>query len=132
MAAAYQLTRNDIVIRVADGAQIPNDPMNADRQAYASWISSGGVADRYIPPEPQPRTVSAQELMAQFTSDDAAKIQAAIGGDVSMWLLWYSMTAQKDPMVVTNDRFQQGWSALVQVLGQERMGSIASALDITV
>lgn len=79
-----------------------------------------------------PRTVLAQDLMAQFTADDAAKIQTAISGNVSFWLLWSAMQVQKDPMVIANARFQAGWAALVQVLGQPRMAAIAAALGVTI
>lgn len=79
-----------------------------------------------------PQSVLPQDLMAQFTADDAAKIQAAVAGNAQFWLLWSAMQAQKDPMVVTNARFVSGWNALVQVLGQARMTAIATALGVTI
>jgi hypothetical protein len=51
---------------------------------------------------PEPQSVLSQDLIAQFTADDAAKIQAAISGNMQFWLLWSAMQAQKDPMLVTN------------------------------
>jgi hypothetical protein len=54
--------------------------------------------------------------MAQFNIADAGAIQTAIATNVSFWLLWQSMTAQRDPMLIGNDRFQCGWSGLVTVL----------------
>lgn len=83
-------------------------------------------------PPPLPQTVLSQDLMAQFTAADATAIQAAISGNVQFWLLWQALTTQKDPMLVTNQRFLDGWHALVQVLGQSRMDAIASALGVTV
>jgi len=41
------------------------------------------------------------------------------------------MLAQRDPMVVTNARFQAGWAALIQVLGQP-LGTIATALGLII
>ena len=73
-----------------------------------------------------------QDIMAQFTADDATKIQAAISGNVQFWLLWSAFQAQSDPMVVTNARFQAGWSALITVLGAPRMTAIATALGTAV
>lgn len=76
----------------------------------------------------KPVTVLPQDLMAQFTADDATKIQTAVAGNAQLWLLWSAMQAQKNPMIVTNARFVAGWSALVTVLGQTRMNVIATAL----
>ncbi|MBR0756601.1 hypothetical protein JQ604_30865 [Bradyrhizobium jicamae] len=76
------------------------------------------------------QTVSSQDLMAQFTPDDATRIQAAIASNASLWLLWQSLTAQRDPMLVAGARFQQGWQALVAVLGADRAAKIAAALTI--
>ena len=76
------------------------------------------------------RPVMPQDLMKQLTVDDSAKIQAAIASSPQLWLLWYSMMAQKDPMFFGNERFQAGWVALGQVLGADRIAQIAVRLGI--
>lgn len=75
-----------------------------------------------------------QDLFAQFTPADMVKITAAVAGDTTgqVQLLWYSLTAQKDRMVVGNARVKAGWAILVSVLGADRMNAIASALGVTV
>jgi hypothetical protein len=81
---------------------------------------------------PPPQSVPSQDLIAQFTDDDAAKIQVAVAGNVQLWLIWSAMLAQRDPMVASNARFQAGWAALVQMLAQPRMSTIATALGLTI
>ena len=46
----YQLTATEAVTRTADGASIPNDPLNADRIQYNKWLADGGVPDPYKAP----------------------------------------------------------------------------------
>lgn len=86
------------------------------------------------PPAPAPITLPAQilsqDLMAQFTTEDAAKIKDAVSNNTQLWLLWSAMQAQSNPMVVTNARFLAGWQALTSVLGSARMAEIATTLGI--
>lgn len=50
----YRLTTNDTVIRLVDGAFIPPDLANLDRQAYEDWLRSGGVPEPAAPQWPTP------------------------------------------------------------------------------
>ncbi|MCP1757832.1 hypothetical protein [Bradyrhizobium elkanii] len=79
-----------------------------------------------------PRPVNPQDLMAQITVDDAAKIQAYIADKPQAWLLWASFNTQKDAMLTSNERFRAGWFTLKDIIGDERMSQIAQALGITV
>lgn len=121
-------------------AWVQRDASKAICGVYA--VQQSGYADEYLPDTdaavvaflnpPKVQTVLSQDLMAQFTAADATAIQAAVASNSQFWLLWQAMTAQKDPMLVTNARFLQGWNALIQVLGAARMTAIATALNITI
>jgi hypothetical protein len=116
---------------------------NADGQIVTASVAiQFGCAEDELPDDdpplvaflnpPAPQFIAPQDLMAQFTVGDAAKIKAAVETNPQFWLLWSAMQAQKDPMIAMNARFLAGWNALVQILGQARMTQIAAALNLTI
>src|SRR5215475_10232043 len=54
------------------------------------------------PPPLPPSSILPQDLMAQFTAADIAAIQVAIASNAAQAALWYSMLAQRDPMLISN------------------------------
>lgn len=51
-AASYQLDGAAGVIREADGAHIPDNPLNLDWQAYQAWLTAGNTPDAAAPADP--------------------------------------------------------------------------------
>lgn len=76
----YQLTNSDAIIRISDGAFIPNDPANRDRVEYEAWIEAGGVPESYVaPPAPVPTISKAQALLYLLSIGRSdADVRAAI------------------------------------------------------
>tara|TARA_B110000902_G_scaffold208666_1_gene238154 strand:+ start:318 stop:602 length:285 start_codon:yes stop_codon:yes gene_type:complete len=49
----YKLTDNTFIIRLADGANIPDDPANTDYANYLEWVEEGNTAEAAdVSPDP--------------------------------------------------------------------------------
>jgi hypothetical protein len=120
-----------------DGAVVTALPVHAPalvENQTATWNGATWDVVTTAPPVPPnaPISILSQALMKQFSGADMVKIMAAVSGDTTgqTALLWYSMVAQSDPMLVSNASFQAGWAALVKVLGPDRMNAIGAVLGV--
>ena len=46
----YQLTATASILRQADGASIPADPLNSDYRDFLAWCEAGNTPAPYVPP----------------------------------------------------------------------------------
>ena len=60
----YQLTKNELILRITDGASIPPDPANTDYAAYLEWVEEGNTPLPAPEPEPAPVLTTEQKLEA--------------------------------------------------------------------
>jgi len=55
----YQLTTGTSIIRLSDGATIPNDPGNRDYREYLDWLAAGNTPEPAPAPPPPPPSYTA-------------------------------------------------------------------------
>jgi hypothetical protein len=55
----YQLTTSTSIIRLSDGAFIPNDPGNRDYRDYLDWLAAGNTPEPAPAPPPPPPSYTA-------------------------------------------------------------------------
>ena len=60
----YQLTTSTSIIRLSDGAFIPNDPGNRDYREYLEYLAAGNTPEPAPPLEPAPILTTEQKLNA--------------------------------------------------------------------
>jgi len=119
----YRLVENSgVVVRLEDGAAIPDDPRNPDRRIYAAWIAAGGVPE----PAGPPRDLAAAkaEKLAALAALRFARETAGIGGfrtdrESQALLTGAALAATLDPDYTVDWKGEAGWVTLdaVQLLG---------------
>ena len=58
----YKLTDNTFIIRLADGANIPDDPANTDYANYLEWVEEGNTPEAAdVSPDPTYKELRAAE-----------------------------------------------------------------------
>ena len=60
----YQLTTSTSIIRLSDGAFIPNDPGNRDYRDYLDWLDGGNEPEPAAAPLPSPPPLTPAEKLA--------------------------------------------------------------------
>lgn len=73
-----------------DGAFIPNDPANADWQAYQAWVAAGGKTAPI--PGPSPDEVKGG-ILAELAALDLKKIRPIAEGDTAYLATLNAQTA---------------------------------------
>ena len=110
----YRLTETDIILRISDGASIPNDPSNADRQEYERWLTRGNVPDPHVAPPP--------------TADDVIRERErrlAVGFDYDF------ADARGVHRIGTTDADMKGWDEVTKVANAMlALGDTASTIGI--
>ena len=117
--AAYRLA-NGGVIREADGAFIPSDPLNSDWQIYQVWLAQGRT------PDPAPAVTPAQIAATAFNAALAAGLtvnwttSTALNGTYGVSQIdQFNITAETVSILTnntfTNGQATRGWPTIAGV-----------------
>lgn len=97
----YKLTGTNSIIRLSDGANIPNDDRNEDYLEYKRWVAAGNAPQPYVAPPPPPIVIDAAKLRRAMTTRGwRTAFELAISSSSNADLKDYFLHA---PYFVSND-----------------------------
>ena len=70
----YKLTNNETIIRLSDGAFVPNDVGNSDYQTYLAWAKTNTPLEADVQTEKQPNSL----ILEKLSAIDLLKIRAIV------------------------------------------------------
>lgn len=108
--ADYQLTATSVVLRIVDGAFIPEDPMNADWVEYQEWLAVPNVPDPYVVPPG-----AMLDANARLDAGIAAAVTVAVAVRDSMQAIPDTFSAGNfTAMKIQLDALTQAFAAMLQ------------------
>lgn len=105
----YKLTQYSSVVRLSDGACIPNDPVNSDYAQYLKWVEEGNIpieADPVVVPIPEitPRQLRLWLVTNGITMADVDSVISAMSEPTKSiaTIEWdYSLSYKREHALVT-------------------------------
>jgi len=93
----YKLTDNTNIIRISDGAIIPDDPDNSDYAKYLEWVAEGNTPDPYVAPTKTYKELRAAEYNLKTTGDQFGMQYDDAKNSTTTWVDWQTEIKERIP-----------------------------------
>ena len=126
----YQLTTGTSIIRLSDGATIPDDLANRDYQEYLEWVSQGNEPLPYVPPTPVDHITDLQEAK-EFSNTLIRTTAHSILSPTDWYITRYTETGTEVPEEITTFRSTirtEAQTKITQVNSQETLENLKDYL----
>jgi len=84
----YKLTDTTNIIRISDGAFIPDDSDNSDYAEYLEWVEEGNTPAAYVAPTKTYKELRADEYNLKTTGDQFGMQYDDAKNGTTTWVDW--------------------------------------------
>ena len=84
----YKLTDNTNIIRISDGAFIPDDSDNSDYAEYLEWVEEGNTPAAYVAPTKTYKELRAAEYNLKTMGDQFGMQYDDAKNGTTTWVDW--------------------------------------------
>jgi hypothetical protein len=93
----YKLTANTSIIRISDGAFIPDDLDNTDYAKYLEWVAEGNTPAAYVAPTKTYKELRADEYNLKTMGEQFGMQYDDAKNSTTTWVDWQTEIKSRIP-----------------------------------